>query len=65
MSSVYVINSQNEIEERPVTLGLETPNRFEVISGLKEGELVVIGSRSQFSLGEKVAPKVINASTPD
>ncbi len=65
MSSVYVINSQNEIEERPVTLGLETPDRFEVVSGLKEGELVVIGSRSQFTLGEKVAPKIIDASTPN
>jgi RND family efflux transporter MFP subunit len=60
MSSVYVINSQNEIEERPVTLGLETPDRFEVVSGLKEGDLVLIGSRSQFSAGEKVAPKVID-----
>ena len=65
MSSVYVINSQNEIEDRPVTLGLETPNRYEVVSGLKEGELVLIGSRSQFSAGEKVAPKIIDAPTPD
>ncbi|MGD0816111.1 MAG: efflux RND transporter periplasmic adaptor subunit [Verrucomicrobiota bacterium] len=65
MSNVYVINSQNEIEERPVTLGLETPNRFEVVSGLKEGELVLIGSRSQFSAGEKVAPKVIEAPSSD
>jgi RND family efflux transporter MFP subunit len=65
MSSVYVINSQNEIEERPVTLGLETPNRFEVVSGLKEGELVLIGSRSQFSAGEKVAPKVMDVPSPD
>jgi len=65
MSSVYVINSQNEIEERPVTLGLETPNRFEVVSGLKEGELVLMGSRSQFSAGEKVAPKVIDIPSPD
>jgi len=65
MSSVYVINSQNEIEERPVTLGLETPNRFEVVAGLKEGELVLIGSRSQFSAGEKVAPKVIDVPAPD
>jgi RND family efflux transporter MFP subunit len=59
-SSVYVINGQNEIEERPVTLGLETPDRFEVVSGLKEGELVLIGSRSQFSAGEKVTPKIMD-----
>jgi multidrug efflux pump subunit AcrA (membrane-fusion protein) len=62
---VYVINRQNEIEERPVTLGLETPNRFEVVSGLKEGELVLMGSRSQFSAGEKVVPKVIEAPSSD
>jgi RND family efflux transporter MFP subunit len=65
ISSVYAINGQNEIEERPVTLGLETPSRFEVVSGLKEGELVLIGSRSQFSAGEKVVPKVINVPSPD
>ena len=65
MSSVYVINSQNEIEERPVTLGLETPNRFEVISGLKEGELVLMGNRAQFSAGEKVVPKVMAVPSPD
>jgi RND family efflux transporter MFP subunit len=64
-SNVYVINRQNEIEERPVTLGLETPNRFEVVSGLKEGELVLMGSRSQFSAGEKVVPKVIEAPSSD
>ncbi|HEX4122810.1 MAG TPA: efflux RND transporter periplasmic adaptor subunit [Verrucomicrobiae bacterium] len=65
MSSVYVINDQNEIEERPVTLGLETPDRFEVVSGLKDRELVLIGSRSQFSVGEKVAPKIIDVLFPN
>jgi RND family efflux transporter MFP subunit len=64
-SSVYVINSQNEIESRPVKLGLETPDRFEVVSGLKEGELVLLGSRSQFNTGEKVEPKVTDVPAPD
>jgi hypothetical protein len=60
MASVYVINSQNEIEDRPVKLGLETPGRFEVLTGLKEGELVLTGSRALFHPGEKVDPKVID-----
>jgi RND family efflux transporter MFP subunit len=64
-SSVYVINSQNEIEERPVVLGLEAPDRFEVVSGLKEGELVLIGSRSQFRVGEKVTPKIVAIPSQD
>src|SRR5208282_4640754 len=44
-STVFVINDRQEIELRPVTLGLETPNQYEVVSGLKDGELVMIGDR--------------------
>ena len=58
-SSVYLVNDQGQIEERPVTLGLETPSSYEVLSGLKEGDLVLIGSRSQVKPGQKVEPKLI------
>ena len=57
-NSVYVINDQQQIEERPVTLGLDTPYEYEVTAGLKEGELVMVGSRSQVQPGQKVEPKV-------
>lgn len=60
-SSVYVINSQNEIEERPVKLGMDTATSFEVLSGLKSGELVLLGSRSSVHPGEKVQPKPIDS----
>jgi RND family efflux transporter MFP subunit len=60
-SSVYVVNSQNQIEERPVTLGLETPSSYEVLAGLKEGDLVLIGGRSRVKPGQKVEPKLINS----
>jgi len=58
-SSVYVVNDKDEIEERPVTLGLETPTRYEVTAGLKEGDLVLIGRRSKVKPGQKVEPKLI------
>jgi soluble P-type ATPase len=58
-SSVYVVNRAQEIEERPVTLGLETPGKYEVIAGLKEGELVVMGSRSRVKPGQKVEAQLI------
>jgi RND family efflux transporter MFP subunit len=57
-SLVDVINQAHEIEERQVGLGLETPNRYEVISGLKEGEQVMIGNHSRVHPGEKVEPKL-------
>ena len=60
-SSVYLVNDQRQIEVRPVTLGLETPNRYEVLAGLKEGDLVLIGSRSQVKPGQTVEPKLINS----
>jgi len=57
-TTVDVVNAQNEIEERPVTLGIDTPTQYEVVDGLKEGELVVLGRRSRIKPGEKVEPKM-------
>ncbi len=56
-STVYVVNGNGEIEERSVKLGLETPDKWEVLSGLKEGDLVMIGSRSEVRPGQKVTTK--------
>lgn len=62
--SVLLINAAHEVENRPVTLGLETPSRYEVLSGLKEGDLVVIGSPGQLVAGQKVEPRVTAALAP-
>lgn len=56
--SVLLVNAAHEVEERPVTLGLETPARLEVLSGLAEGDLVVIGNPGQLAAGEKVEPRI-------
>lgn len=56
-STVDVVNQDNLIEERGVTLGLETPDRYEVTSGLKESEKVMIGNQSQVHAGQKVETK--------
>jgi len=63
--SVMVINSAHQIEERPVTLGLETPREYEVLSGLDEGDLVVVGNRAEFQTGQKVEPKLVQLSPHD
>jgi hypothetical protein len=41
-----------------VTLGLETPGRYEVLAGLKEGDLVMIGNPAQLTAGQKVEPRL-------
>jgi len=56
-NTVFAVNPNNEIEEHEVTLGLETPDFYQVTSGLKEGDRVMIGNHSQVHVGEKVEPK--------
>jgi RND family efflux transporter MFP subunit len=56
--SVLVVNGDNRIESRDITLGLQTSTAYEVLSGLKENELVLFGEQSQFKPGELVNPKI-------
>ncbi len=60
--TVLVVNANDEIEQRVVTLGLETPNAYEVLSGLREGELVIVGNPSGFQAGQKVQPEPMQLS---
>ena len=62
--TVLVVNPQNVLEERKVHLGLQGSTRIEVLSGLSEGERVVIGSRNEFRKGMKVIPKEIDTGQP-
>ena len=40
--NVWKINDKNEIEEQPVTLGLQTADKVEILNGVKEGDQVVL-----------------------
>ena len=62
-ATVLVVKQPGILEECAVVLGMETPTKVEIISGLKENELVVIGSRSQLKAGQTVDPKLV--LTPD
>jgi RND family efflux transporter MFP subunit len=53
-SSVLVVDPNNKVEARPVTLGLETPDKYEILSGLTEGERVMVGNPSHIQPGQKV-----------
>jgi multidrug efflux pump subunit AcrA (membrane-fusion protein) len=62
-ATVLVVNAQDRIEEREVHLGMEGANQVEVVSGLSSNDRVVIGSRSDFRPGDRVAPKLIAENT--
>ena len=58
-AAVLVVNAQDVVEERKVKLGLQGKSRVQVLSGLTEGERVIVGNRSEFRNGEKVAPQEV------
>lgn len=60
----YVVNSEGKVEERQVSTGIETANRIEVLSGLHEGDLVVLGNHGSLRAGEKVQVKRSEPSNP-
>jgi len=57
-SSIFVIDAAHRLEPRHITLGLETPTQYEVLSGLRDGELIAVGNADQFAAGEAVEPHV-------
>ena len=58
-TTVFVVNGNGEIEDRPVSLGIQTSSDAEVVAGLSEGEQVVVSDRSGLKPGEKVRPQVV------
>jgi RND family efflux transporter MFP subunit len=62
--TVYLIGSGGIVEERPVKLGLETDSYCEILDGLREGDLVVTGSRSGIQPGTRVAARIVGDSPP-
>lgn len=54
---VLVVNPQNRVEKRIVQTGVATANRVEILSGVREGEQVVVANQASFQAGELVTPK--------
>jgi RND family efflux transporter MFP subunit len=60
--SVMLVTSEGRLEPRKVTLGMETSTSFEVLAGVREGDLVVVGSRSGLQAGKIVKTKITDMS---
>jgi RND family efflux transporter MFP subunit len=58
-TTVFIVDGNDQIEDRPITLGIQTAGDAEVISGLNEGELVVVSDRSGLKAGQKVHPQTV------
>jgi RND family efflux transporter MFP subunit len=62
MVVVFDAASSGRLESRDVSLGIQTADSFEVRSGLREGDVVVIGNRASLRPGQQVRPKLTDLS---
>jgi len=63
--TVLLVDSNNKIETRSVTLGLQSASDVEITSGLQENESVIFGAQGQFKNGEAVSPKLVVPSVTE
>jgi RND family efflux transporter MFP subunit len=60
--SVLVVDAQNTVEEKHVKLGQSDGTWLEILSGLNEGERVIVGHLGEYRTGQKVQPKELEDS---
>jgi RND family efflux transporter MFP subunit len=56
--TVLVVDSNNRVSSRSVVTGIEAPSTVEVVSGLREGDRVIVGNLAAYHDGEVISPKL-------
>jgi len=56
--TVTIVNSSNHIEMRKVTIGIQTANEVEILSGVQENEMAIFGEQDQYKPGMLVKPQL-------
>lgn len=62
---VLLVNSENKVEKTDVHVGVSTPTRVAILSGVKEGDRIIALNLSTYQPGEVVTPKQIAPVTEE
>ena len=57
-TTVLLVNSQNHVEEREIQTGIEGSDRIQILSGLNEGDRVIVGNLGAYRPGQHVDPRL-------
>jgi RND family efflux transporter MFP subunit len=63
--SVFVLDTENRVQRKPVQIGIQGAELVEVTSGLNVGDRVIVGGQSKYQVGEQVVPKLQQESPND
>ena len=58
-ATIFLVDPNNTLQERKIVIGLQTATDAEVLSGLNEGDRVVVSDRSALKAGMHVKPQVV------
>ena len=56
-ATVLLVNSGNRVEEREIQTGIEGSSRIQILSGLNEGDRVIVGNLGEYRPGQRVDPQ--------
>jgi RND family efflux transporter MFP subunit len=62
-TSVVVLQNNNTVQTRPITLGVQNANYAEVATGLAAGERIVVSDRSSLKSGEQVTGRPVEVAS--
>ncbi|HSU33795.1 MAG TPA: efflux RND transporter periplasmic adaptor subunit [Bryobacteraceae bacterium] len=62
-ASAYVVGPDNTVQVRQVQVGIEGENDVQILSGLSDGDEVVVGDRSSLKPGQHVHPQLTTPLT--
>lgn len=59
---VLIVDSQNKVQKREVTLGIQGSDRIEIAGGISDGDRVIVAGQANFQSGEAVRPQVTSTT---
>ena len=57
---VLIVDDTDHVVKSPVVLGIQGPNYYQVIRGVKVGDRVIVGNQSDYQPGQVVSPSPVD-----
>jgi RND family efflux transporter MFP subunit len=61
---VLIVNANNKVEKKPVTLGIQSADRIAILGGLTDAQSVIVSGQANYQIGQQVLPKQMTISMP-